>query len=105
MKMLHSRTAGAGTGPGSLTAATLSVRRLGGRLEPREALPPVVLDDRSQRAEGSLVGAVDARRPLAALLEEARPAQDGEVLADGGPADVERGGDLARGQLLVPEEL
>src|SRR6516165_11106382 len=74
-------------------------------LDPPQAAPPVVFDDRAEGPEGGLVGPVEAAGPLAALHHEPCGLQHAQVLADGRPGHVELRRDVSRGQFPVPDEL
>lgn len=65
----------------------------------------MVLDDRAERAECRLVGAVEPGITGAAFDQKARRLQHVQVLADRGERHVELGGDLTGGQLPVPDQL
>src|SRR5260370_1404727 len=63
--------------------------------------PPKV---RLQRSQGATVSAIEAARAGPTFAYQACVLQHAQVLRDGGPADIERLGDLTGGQLLGPDE-
>src|SRR6516165_10184765 len=74
-------------------------------LDPPQAAPPVVFDDRAEGPESGLVGAVEPAGPLPALHHEPGRLQHAQVLADGRPGHVEFRRDVSRGQFPVPDKL
>ena len=62
----------------------------------------VFLDHRPQRTESDGIGPVYAVPPRASLANESGRLQDGQVLTDRGPGDVELRGYLSRGEFAIP---
>ena len=63
---------------------------------PRRRRLPEVVEQRAQPVEPLGPGAVEPPRPLAALVQQAHGAQDGQVLADRGAGHVEGRRDVSR---------
>jgi hypothetical protein len=61
--------------------------------------------ERLERADGVVVRLVQAEVAGLTLGEQTGIAQDAQVLGHGGPADIgELGGDIAGGELAIPDE-
>ena len=69
-----------------------------------EAPVPEVLEPGAQLGGSGGPGPVEAACPVAAFRDETRLSEDGKVLADGRPRDVEPPSDLAGRQLALADE-
>src|SRR6185369_3486422 len=85
-------------------AVDLPLGRFGGGLQVAEAVGPEAVEPRAKVLEAFRSCSIEPSRAVAALRDQARGAEDGEVLADGRPRHVEAGGDRAGGLLAVGEE-
>src|SRR5437867_10077004 len=85
----------------TLVGPLFLLRKLG---EAVEVGFPHLHEHRLQRAQSLAVGSIQAARARSAGLHQSCLLEHPQVLRDGGPADVEMRGDLARGALGVPDQ-
>src|SRR5215210_290826 len=69
-----------------------------------EPVVPEVVEERLQRREARGARAIQAARPVASFAHELRLLQERQVLRDRRPRHVEVRRDLARRELVVPDE-
>src|SRR5436190_2293501 len=89
----------------SVALSILPLLSFGILLQRVEPLAPESVEERLQVGEPLWAGTVEALRAVPALVHKTRLLQNSEVLRDRRPRDVEPGGDLPRGELLLADEL
>ncbi len=77
---------------------------LGGALEAFEAVVPEAFEKGAEFFQPLRAGTVQAAGTVASFAHEASLLEDAQVLRDRGARDIEVTGDLARGELLAPDE-
>src|SRR3954464_6023013 len=85
----------------SMLALLLSFRFALERLEPRV---PEVLDERLDVHQPLRAGAVEPLGAVAPLIHQPRLLEDGQMLRDRRPGHVEMRRDVARAELVAPDE-
>src|SRR5262245_4472713 len=87
------------------TGSTAALLGFSGGLESEQVVIPEAFEPGPELGDPIGTGSIPAPRAVAALDDQAGLAQDGEMLGDRGPADLERGGDIRRRPLAVQDEL
>src|SRR5919109_901436 len=103
--ILISRSTAAATSGCSTATTPPSLFEFRRHLEPLEPLVPEGLDERAEVGKAFRPHPIKPPRPFASLGEKSGSLEHGEVLRDRRPGDVEAGGNLARAQLPLGDEL